>query len=75
MAQKKDSIQRMNEFDARFTDLNEKGQDAALAILQALKIDQSKLYAKNTAKRCGSVSAKQSYEHIPKKKRQCVKST
>lgn len=69
MAHEKDNIQRMNEFDAHFTELNEKGQDAALAILQVLRIDQSKLYAKSAAKRCGSVSAKQSYEHIPKKNR------
>mgnify|MGYP006968283219 CR=1 FL=1 len=69
MTQKKDSIQRMNEFDARFMDLNENGQDAALTILQALRIAQSKLYAKSTARRCGSVSAKQLYEHIPKKNR------
>lgn len=65
----KNNIQRMNEFDACFIGLNENGQDAALAILQALKIAQSKLYAKSTAKQCGSVSAKQLYEHIPKKNR------
>ena len=41
MTQPKDNIQRIEEFNAIFMNLNEKGQEAALTVLRALGFAQS----------------------------------
>ncbi|MEY8428817.1 hypothetical protein AALA00_14140 [Lachnospiraceae bacterium 46-15] len=41
MTQEKESVRRIAEFNALFLTLNDKGQDAALTILQSLGFAQS----------------------------------
>ena len=41
MTQIKENVQRITEFNALFLNLNEKGQEAALAILRSLGFAQS----------------------------------
>ena len=41
MTQTKDNVQRVNEFNAIFVGLNDKGQEAALTVLRALGFAQS----------------------------------
>lgn len=41
MTQEKENIQRITEFNALFLSLNEKGQEAALMVLQSLEFAQS----------------------------------
>ncbi len=54
MTQTKDNIQRIAEFNALFMNLNDKGQDAALTVLQALGFAQSVMYSQNVDKQSNS---------------------
>lgn len=54
MTQRKDNIQRINEFHVLFTGLNDKGQEAALIILKSLGFAQSVMHAQNKEQQCGA---------------------
>lgn len=47
MTQTKDNVQRVAEFNALFMNLNEKGQEAALTVLQALGFAQSVMFSQD----------------------------
>lgn len=52
MTQEKENVQRIAEFNALFLSLNEKGQEAALTVLQSLNFAQSVMYSQDTEKQC-----------------------
>ena len=52
MTQDKENIRRIAEFNALFLSLNEKGQDAALTVLQSLGFAQSVIYSQDTEEQC-----------------------
>ena len=45
MTQTKKNVQRANEFNTLFMNLNEKGQEAALTVLRALGFAQAVMYS------------------------------
>ncbi len=47
MAQTKENIKRITEFNTLFVNLNEKGQEAAFTVLQSLHFAQSVMYSQN----------------------------
>lgn len=52
MTQEKENIRRIAEFNALFLSLNEKGQEAALTVLQSLGFAQSVMHSQDTEKSC-----------------------
>ena len=50
MTQTKDNIQRVAEFNALFMNLNERGQEAALTVLQALGFSLSVMFSQDAEK-------------------------
>lgn len=54
MTQVRENVQRIAEFNALFMNLNDKGQEAALTVLQALGFAQSVMYSQMKDKPCNS---------------------
>lgn len=52
MTQVKENVQRIAEFNALFMNLNDKGQEAALTVLQALGFAQSVMCSQMKEKEC-----------------------
>lgn len=52
MTQDNENIRRIAEFNALFLSLNEKGQEAALTVLQSLGFAQSVMHSQDTEKPC-----------------------
>lgn len=47
MTQTRDNVQRVAEFNTLFLNLNDKGQETALTILQALEFAQAVMFSKD----------------------------
>lgn len=52
MTQEKENIKRIAEFNALFLTLNDKGQEAALTVLQSLGFAQSVMCSQGTDQPC-----------------------
>jgi len=55
MTQEKENIRRIAEFNALFLSLNEKGQEAALTVLQSLGFAQSVMSSQDVKESCKPV--------------------
>lgn len=52
MTQTRDNIQRVTEFNSLFLNLNDRGQETALTVLQALEFAQAVMFSQDTENPC-----------------------
>lgn len=58
MTQTKENIQRADEFNTLFMNLNEKGQEAALTVLRSLGFAQSVMYSEGIDNQRNTIARK-----------------